>query len=55
MEKYLNEINYDRLVENALKHVVIDALKLLKNKACPATITFISLFVPTIRGCRWTN
>ncbi len=35
MEKYLNEINYDRLVENALKHVVIDALKIVEKQGLP--------------------
>lgn len=44
MEKYLNEINYDRLVENALKHVVIDALKIVEKQGLPGDHHFYIAF-----------
>ncbi len=44
MEKYINEINYDRLVEKALKHVVIDALKIVEKQGLPGEHYFYITF-----------
>ncbi len=44
MEKYITEINYDRLVEKALKHVVIDALKIVEKQGLPGEHHFYIAF-----------
>lgn len=44
MEKYIKEINYDRLVEKALKHVVIDALKIVEKQGLPGEHHFYIAF-----------
>lgn len=35
MSKYINEINYEKLVEKSLKHVIIDALKIASSQGLP--------------------
>ena len=35
MDKYLTEINYDKLVEKSLKNVVIEALKIAQSQGLP--------------------
>lgn len=55
MEKYLSEINYDQLVEKALKHVVIEALKIVERQGLPGDHHFMSLSAPTTRGLKWTT
>ena len=44
MEKYLSEINYDQLVEKALKHVVIEALKIVERQGLPGDHHFYVAF-----------
>lgn len=44
MEKYLTEINYDQLVEKALKHVVIEALKIVEKQGLPGEHHFYISF-----------
>lgn len=44
MQKYLTEINYDHLVENALKQVVIDALKIAESQGLPGEHHFYIAF-----------
>ncbi|MDO4184514.1 MAG: ClpXP protease specificity-enhancing factor SspB [Rhodospirillales bacterium] len=44
MTKKVNEINYDKLIEKALKHVVIEALKIVENQGLPGDQHFYIAF-----------
>lgn len=44
MDKYVDEINYDKLIEKSLKHVVIDALKIVENQGLPGEQHFYISF-----------
>ena len=44
MDKYISEINYDKLVEKALKHVMIDALKIVEKQGLPGDNHFYISF-----------
>ena len=44
MADYISEINYEKLVEKSLKHVMIDALKLAQKQALPGEHHFYITF-----------
>lgn len=44
MDKYISEINYDKLVEKALKNVMIDALKIVERQGLPGDHHFYISF-----------
>ena len=44
MDKYISEINYDKLVEKALKNVMIDALKIVEKQGLPGDHHFYISF-----------
>ena len=44
MEKYLTEINYDKLIEKALKQVVVEALKIVEKQGLPGDHHFYIAF-----------
>lgn len=46
MTEFVNEINYDKLIEKALKQVVVEALKIAENKGFRAKTISISLSGP---------
>ncbi len=52
MEKYINEINYDKLIEKALKHVVIDVLKLVEKQGLPGDHHFYITFRTNYSGVK---
>lgn len=44
MSEYLTEINYDKLIEKSLKHVVIEALKIAERQGLPGENHFYITF-----------
>lgn len=44
MQKYLSEINYDKLIEKSLKNVVIEALKIAEAQGLPGEHHFYITF-----------
>ena len=44
MAEYIDEINYDRLIEKSLKHVVIEALKIAERQGLPGENHFYITF-----------
>ena len=44
MDKYVDEINYDKLIEKALKHVVSEALKIVEKQGLPGDQHFYIAF-----------
>lgn len=44
MQTYLNEINYDKLIEKSLKNVVIEALKIAEDQGLPSENHFYITF-----------
>ena len=44
MDKYISKIDYDKLVEGALKHVMIDALKIVERQGLPGDNHFYISF-----------
>ncbi len=44
MDKYINEIDYEKLIERALKHVVADALKIAEEHGLPGEHHFYIAF-----------
>lgn len=44
MAEYVKEINYDKLIEKALKHVVADALKIVEKQGLPGEQHFYIAF-----------
>jgi len=47
MVEYIDEINYDRLIEKSLKHVVIEALKIAERQGLPGENHFYITFKTT--------
>lgn len=48
MTGYITEINYDKLIEKSLKHVVVEALKIAERQGLPGENHFTSLLKPPI-------
>lgn len=44
MAEYIDEINYDKLIEKSLKHVVIEALKIAERQGLPGENHFYITF-----------
>ena len=44
MDKHINEIDYEKLIERALKHVVADALKIAEEHGLPGEHHFYIAF-----------
>lgn len=44
MQEFINEINYDQLIEKSLKNVVIEALKIAENQGLPGENHFYITF-----------
>ena len=47
MTEYLSEINYDKLIELSLKHVVVEALKIAESQGLPGENHFYITFKTT--------
>lgn len=47
MTEYLSEINYDKLIEKSLKHVVVEALKIAERQGLPGENHFYITFKTT--------
>lgn len=47
MAEYLSEINYDKLIEKSLKHVVVEALKIAERQGLPGENHFYITFKTT--------
>ena len=47
MVEYIDEINYDRLIEKSLKHVVVEALKIAERQGLPGENHFYITFNTT--------
>lgn len=47
MAEYLNEIDYDKLIEKSLKHVVVEALKIAERQGLPGENHYYITFKTT--------
>ena len=47
MTGYITEINYDKLIEKSLKHVVVEALKIAERQGLPGENHFYITFKTT--------